>query len=230
MIIFCIFSTDFKIDLWSVAAILPELRTSYPAFPGESGADQLACISDVLGLPPTSMYDRCTRKERYFDAAGVLQIAPSPRGMARLPNSRSLDMITNARRKDADFVDFLARSLRWEPEARLRLEDCLSHPWLSEQTVQGTLANPDSTPSTQLASRVETPIRPDSATLQDEEETVQFTVAAPVVSHLSMHRPDPMKGISDDDVIRKIKVSTSKAVQEVQDDELGRKMTQLVVG
>jgi serine/threonine protein kinase len=174
------------------------------------------------------MYERCTRKERYFDAAGVLQIAPSPRGMARLPNSRSLDMITNARRKDADFVDFLSKSLRWEPEDRLRLEDCLAHPWLCEQTAQGSSTHPDSTPSTQLASRVETPIRADSATLQDEEETVQFTVAAPVVSHLSMHRPDPMKGISDDDMIRKIKMSTSKAVQEEQEDELGRKLALLV--
>ena len=127
---------DFAIDLWSVAAILPELRTSFPAFPGESSADQLACIADVLGRPPPCMYDRCTQKERYFSDTGALHVEPSPRGTPRLPSSRSIDIITNARRKDADFVDFLSRCLRWVPEERLSLVECLQHPWLCEDSSQ----------------------------------------------------------------------------------------------
>lgn len=124
------FIPEFNIDLWSVAAILPELRSSYPAFPGESGADQLACIAEVLGLPPASMYERCTRKERYFSADGVLQMLPSPRGTPRRASSRSFEMITSARPRDADFVDFIDKCLRWEPEGRMSLEDCLLHVWL----------------------------------------------------------------------------------------------------
>jgi len=115
---------------------LPELRSSYPAFPGESGADQLACIAEVLGLPPASMFQRCTRQERYFTTEGVLQMFPSPRGTPRRPSSRSVEMITSARPRDADFVDFIQKCLRWEPESRMSLQDCLAHIWLSGPPVQ----------------------------------------------------------------------------------------------
>lgn len=59
-----------EIDLWSTACILPELRTSYPAFPGESSGDQLACIAEVLGLPEPELLERSPRRDVYFNVEG----------------------------------------------------------------------------------------------------------------------------------------------------------------
>jgi serine/threonine protein kinase len=60
-----------EVDLWSAACILPELRTSHPVFPGEDSADQVACISEVLGLPDQTWLEQSPRREKYFDAQGT---------------------------------------------------------------------------------------------------------------------------------------------------------------
>lgn len=54
------------IDMWSFGCILAELYTGYPIFPGENEVEQLACIMEVLGLPPTSVLDQATRKRLFF--------------------------------------------------------------------------------------------------------------------------------------------------------------------
>ena len=60
-----------EIDLWSVASLLPELRSAYPAFPGESGPDQLACVAEVIGLPPREFIERSPRKDKLFSENGA---------------------------------------------------------------------------------------------------------------------------------------------------------------
>jgi serine/threonine protein kinase len=125
--------------VWSVAAILPELRTAFPCFPGETGRDQLACISEVLGQPSEEMYARCPHKEKFFDnsTSKLLHITDSPRGSVRIPGSRPLEKVTAARRRDADFVDFLQGCLTWQAETRLTPQAALSHPWLLEESAAG---------------------------------------------------------------------------------------------
>jgi serine/threonine protein kinase len=41
------------IDMWSLGCILAELYTGGPLFPGESEAEQMACIMEVT--PPTHL-------------------------------------------------------------------------------------------------------------------------------------------------------------------------------
>mgnify|MGYP003709264497 CR=1 FL=1 len=50
----------------------------------------------------------------------------------RVPGSRTLEGLCNARRRDADFVDFLSRTLRWLPEKRMSIEEALEHSWLRD--------------------------------------------------------------------------------------------------
>ena len=54
------------IDMWSLGCILAELYTGYPLFPGENEVEQLACIMEVMGLPPTEVMDQATRKRLFF--------------------------------------------------------------------------------------------------------------------------------------------------------------------
>ncbi len=38
----------------------------YPLFPGENEVEQLACMMEVLGVPPTAVLENATRKKMFF--------------------------------------------------------------------------------------------------------------------------------------------------------------------
>ncbi|KAK4830326.1 hypothetical protein QYF61_010090 [Mycteria americana] len=55
------------VDMWSLGCIMAELYTGYPLFPGENEVDQLACIMEVLGLPPADFIQAASRKRTFFE-------------------------------------------------------------------------------------------------------------------------------------------------------------------
>ncbi|KAL2651766.1 hypothetical protein R1flu_019894 [Riccia fluitans] len=62
-------SYDMMIDIWSLGCILAELYTGYPLFPGENEVEQLACMMEILGIPPTSVVEHASRKKMFFATA-----------------------------------------------------------------------------------------------------------------------------------------------------------------
>jgi len=54
------------IDMWSVGCILAELFSGYPLFAGENEAEQLACIMEVIGIPPNELLEKATRRKLFF--------------------------------------------------------------------------------------------------------------------------------------------------------------------
>ena len=40
--------------------------TGYPLFPGENEVEQLACIMEVMGLPPQNILEQATRRRLFF--------------------------------------------------------------------------------------------------------------------------------------------------------------------
>lgn len=46
--------------------ILAELYTGYPLFPGENEVEQLACIMEVINLPPDDLINSATRRRLFF--------------------------------------------------------------------------------------------------------------------------------------------------------------------
>ena len=46
--------------------ILAELHTGFPLFPGENEVEQLACIMEVLDLPPEELIVHATRRRLFF--------------------------------------------------------------------------------------------------------------------------------------------------------------------
>merc|ERR1719379_600627 len=121
---------DMAIDMWSFGCILAELYTGYPLFPGENEVEQLACIMEVMGLPPQRMLEQGTRKKMFFDQNNNPRIVPNSRGKKRRPSSK--DLAGALRTTDIKFVEFLAGCLRWDPAERFKPDDALQHEWITD--------------------------------------------------------------------------------------------------
>ncbi|KAJ8918755.1 hypothetical protein NQ315_015075 [Exocentrus adspersus] len=133
------------IDMWSLGCILAELLTGFPLLPGEDEADQLACIMELLGLPPQRLLDQSKRAKNFISSKGipryctcstlsdgtvVLSGGLSRRGKPRgPPGSKDLKRALKGC-DDPLFLDFIQRCLEWDPDARMTPSAALRHAWL----------------------------------------------------------------------------------------------------
>ncbi|CAH8489968.1 unnamed protein product [Schistosoma rodhaini] len=173
------------IDMWSFGCILAELLTGAPIFPGEDEGDQLACIIELLGMPPQKLLDQCRRVRSFFsatygyprycmamDANGcvVLRSSNTKRGKIRgTPGSRSLVTALKGC-EDTVFLDFIRKCLRWTPEERMTPREAFKHEWLRRKlpkppgarNMSSNVSNPNTinkvTHTTQLPHNISTTI------------------------------------------------------------------------
>ncbi|XP_031631087.1 putative dual specificity tyrosine-phosphorylation-regulated kinase 3 homolog [Contarinia nasturtii] len=132
------------IDMWSLGCILAELLTGYALFPGEDENDQLACIIELLGMPPQKLLDQSKRTKNFFSAKGypryctvetlddgrvILGAGISRQGKERgRPGSKSLRKALKGC-DDPLFMNFLCGCLEWDPEYRMTPAAALKHSW-----------------------------------------------------------------------------------------------------
>jgi serine/threonine protein kinase len=126
-------SYTIAIDMWSFGCILAELYTGYPLFPGENEQEQLACIMEVLGIPPKSLIDRGSRKKLFFDSDYRPKVCPNSKGKKRRPGFKSLNSVLKT--PDSGFIHFLSRCLEWEPEKRITPKEAFEHEWIQSFAV-----------------------------------------------------------------------------------------------
>ncbi|XP_072510071.1 dual specificity tyrosine-phosphorylation-regulated kinase 4 isoform X2 [Notamacropus eugenii] len=121
---------DTAIDMWSLGCILAELYTGYPLFAGENEVEQLACIMEVLGLPPLYLIQTASRRQTFFDSKGFPKNITNNRGKKRYPDSKDLTMVLKT--YDTSFLDFLKKCLIWDPALRMTPDQALKHIWIQE--------------------------------------------------------------------------------------------------
>ncbi|XP_066157920.1 dual specificity tyrosine-phosphorylation-regulated kinase 2-like isoform X2 [Euwallacea fornicatus] len=127
------------IDMWSLGCILAELLTGFPLLPGEDEADQLACIMELLGMPPQKLLDQSKRAKNFISSKGIprycncttmgdggLSRRGKPRGP---PGSKDLKRALKGC-DDPLFLDFIQRCLEWDPDTRMTPAQALRHAWL----------------------------------------------------------------------------------------------------
>ncbi|KAL3828928.1 hypothetical protein ACJIZ3_017730 [Penstemon smallii] len=103
------------IDMWAVGAIMAELFTLCPIFPGESEIDQLYKICCVLGAPDWNTFHEVTNISRLLDIT-YSEIMPSDLS----------DIIPNA---SLEAVDLIKQLCSWDPLKRPTADQCLQHPF-----------------------------------------------------------------------------------------------------
>lgn len=105
------------IDVWSVGCILAEMLSGKPLFPGRDYHHQLSLILDVLGTPTIDeFYAISTRRSRDY-----LRALPFRR---KKPFAQLFPQASEAA------VDFLTKTLTFDPKKRLTVEEALAHPYL----------------------------------------------------------------------------------------------------
>lgn len=117
------------IDMWSFGCILAELYTGYPIFPGENEIEQLACIMEVLDVPPDNVVGHASRKRLFFDSKGNPRCITNSKGRKRRPGSKDLTSIL--KNCDPVFVNFVSRCLEWDPNKRMTPDEAHRHEWFA---------------------------------------------------------------------------------------------------
>ncbi|BHF58027.1 hypothetical protein SprV_0100097600 [Sparganum proliferum] len=154
---------DTAIDIWSFGCITMELLTGTPLFPGTDEFDQVACIVEVLDLPPPSFLRNARRLSSFFCDSGRLRYHSAdrekfcfagtsfPRTVQRAqPGSLTLEVLLQHSLGDVDpdLLDFVQRCLCWVPSSRITASEALKHPWLrslksSDTKTPGTTGSPE---------------------------------------------------------------------------------------
>ncbi|KNZ62206.1 CMGC/MAPK protein kinase [Puccinia sorghi] len=116
------------IDVWSVGCILGEMLSGRPMFPGRDYHNQLTLILDVLGTPTLDeFYAINSRRSRDYIRSLPLRKRRSFESL--YPNASKLA------------IDFLSKTLTFDPKKRLTVEQALQHPYL------GSYHDPDDEPT-----------------------------------------------------------------------------------
>ncbi|GAB4830296.1 hypothetical protein Ancab_019934 [Ancistrocladus abbreviatus] len=103
------------IDMWAVGAILAELFTLCPIFPGESETDQFFKICCVLGAPDWTAFP---------EAKNITQLIKISYSKI-LPVNLS-EIIPNA---SLEAINLISQLCSWDPHKRPTAEQCLQHPF-----------------------------------------------------------------------------------------------------
>lgn len=104
-------------DMWAVGAIIAEMSTKRPLFPGDSEIDELFKIFRILGTPSEKTWPGVTNLQDWNEAFPVWPELKLQRFIPRMCE---------------EGVDLVKKLLNMDPKHRLSANEALQHPYISE--------------------------------------------------------------------------------------------------
>jgi len=108
------------VDIWSVGCICSEMATQEALFPGDSEIDTVFKIFQVLGTPTIESWP------------SLNELPDMKRSFPKWRHSNFANMRRKAPLLQDEGVDFIAKSLRYDPIARPSMRVMCDDPWLNE--------------------------------------------------------------------------------------------------
>jgi len=104
----------YAVDMWSVGCILAEMLARRPIFPGKNFIDQLTLIFDVIGSPQS-------HEVSHIQNSQAKKYLYSQRGKRPVPFERIFPEAPE------EMPELLNGLLKFDPSARLSVDECLDH-------------------------------------------------------------------------------------------------------
>lgn len=105
------------VDIWSTGAIIAEMITRHPLFPGDSEIDELFSIFKILGTPTEETWP------------GVSEFPSYSSTFPKFRRKKLSDVIRNA---DPLVLDLIEKMLEYDPAKRISAKEALEHPYFNE--------------------------------------------------------------------------------------------------
>lgn len=114
------------VDLWALGAIIAEIYTLRPLFPGATEIDQIDRIANVLGAP----YDCGVGAHVWVHGCELVKQHEALHSRS-FPRTAPVPLSAVVPQANADGLDLISALLRWDPAKRLTARDALRHPFVS---------------------------------------------------------------------------------------------------
>jgi len=123
-------STNYNspVDIWAMGAIMAELYTFKPLFPGTSERDLLLKISNVLGSPNATTWNE------------GLQLAKKIN--FQFPNFPGGNLAVVVREASNDAINLMSSMLSWDPNNRPTASQVLQHAYFQNYTINPRIGTP----------------------------------------------------------------------------------------
>ena len=106
-----------SVDMWSIGCILGELINGNPLFPGKSTMGQIQCIVELLGKP--SIEDA-----EAMDSENIKAV------LGTIKYEHKISFCNAFKTSDHIALDFLKRSLEFNPNKRMTIDEALEHDYV----------------------------------------------------------------------------------------------------
>lgn len=107
------------IDIWSIGCIVAEMILREPFLPGTDYRNQLALIFEVLGTP-TAEEMKCIKLKKARDFVASQRVR------------RKIPMKKIFRNANPLAIDFIEKTVCFDPEKRMTIEQTLEHPYVQD--------------------------------------------------------------------------------------------------